>query len=1384
MWQMLEAKAKAIEQVMSGKSNVREITEEANEYALIKAAASDNPLVKEKVEVDKEVRRLQNLKNSFIQQQYEAGKKAQNLPGTIASFEREIENIKTDIAGRPEKLNKDTFGVEIDGKSYSDKEEAWKAIKEKVNKIGVQDWAKDIPIGNYQGFTLEVSIIPPIGTTPKRVDLRIKGKSTYSASLSDSAIGTFASIDHAIYEMPERDLKTLQENVASEKKNLDKVNELTKGTFKHDADLQKNIARQIEVNRLLKKDTEGKKVQEEPPSSPSANSFAMTFGDTLPIEEGREYYQLKLKPAEVPELIRFAKLLSGRYPEIKAFLKAKGKFYPGSKLIKLHPELFEPGNEQKLALVLAHEIGHLVDYLPEGDLARGNLLGRLNQLHKYMKNTFGDSEITNKDIRAELLEITEYMHPYQGQQISENYRKYRESAKELYAEAISMLLVSPGTIERMAPNFTKMFFANIDNKLDVKEAYFDMLELLNGERSDVLEGLDKDIRRMFAKADPLRKQKITEKKVASISTFERLRQMVDNKYAPILKKIQNLEKQGVTLSPDKNPRYILEEYAMANNAVYDWVKRIDEKVKSKLDETGLSEIDLGVYTFLKRIIGAPAMEGEGIEGFDDVDKEQFGGMIDASTGKPYKEEFTDRKGIANPLGVNPARAEEQLTHFKKQIGDEKFSKIENIAKEFHALVFEVVQEAVRVGSYNKKVFAERIEPNKDTYVSFGVINYMQAYVPSGVKKQIGTLNEIENPFLTTILKTISLIKVNEKQRAANSVRDMLKENFADEIKDSKRIQRDRLVVFKDTPGFGRLQVLEDGRMASYDVDPYIAKSFDNDSAELSELMAKISKAMGNRIFKDLYITYNPGFAFAFNPIRDVKRTYKSLSALGHGVSVRQLLVEVAKALPESYRRLKGINNDTIQEMVNNRALDVPFDDFLADGYSDKDDNTYNALLQKYKLAKTNEEVKGIRRQLLKPIVKILEFMRFHGSALESVTKIAGYNILKSKDVYPAERAYITRNYIGTPNFRNKGTASDITNSVWMFSNIMKEGLKADIGLATGPKTRSGYWWATVKVDLFPKLLMMLASAGIFGLLLKKWFEKVPEYDKTNYIIIPLGEHKGKPVYARIPHDETGRLMAAMFWKIGGALQGKPEKLQEIFAFGAGQLPDVAPGIKLVTGWATYLSGQNPYDNFRGRNIINETEWKAGGWNSIKKMVQWTMNQTGQLNFATYDRSGNSTFETVVQVVPFINRLIKVSDFGSTEGLKQIRKETEQFKAQESLMKREEFKKGAEDFEKGENPLKILKGISEKVYPGEQIDKRKFGVLQKGLVRQILKTREDDPNVDALLYAASNEEKKRILFKMRDDLSLQEFKKKARLLRNLRVFSNEVMTPGEWQAILR
>src|SRR5450432_1306701 len=103
MWQTLETKARFIQQVMRGETSVRaaeDLESGALTYAEIKAIASGNPAVMEKVKVDTEVRKLDQLRAAHLNQQHSIRWSIKSLPEHIARGRKYHAAVTADIAIR------------------------------------------------------------------------------------------------------------------------------------------------------------------------------------------------------------------------------------------------------------------------------------------------------------------------------------------------------------------------------------------------------------------------------------------------------------------------------------------------------------------------------------------------------------------------------------------------------------------------------------------------------------------------------------------------------------------------------------------------------------------------------------------------------------------------------------------------------------------------------------------------------------------------------------------------------------------------------------------------------------------------------------------------------------------------------------------------------------------------------------------------------------------------------------------------------------------------------------------------------------------------------------------------------------------------------------
>jgi N12 class adenine-specific DNA methylase len=157
MWQCLETKARFINQVMNGSVTVRQAEDldgGALTYAEIKAIASGNPAVMEKVKVDTEIRKLDQLRASHVNQQHNIRWQVKSLPEQIERDRKYHAGVSADIATRDARAEED-FTMKVGNREFSGKgarEDAGNALN-----IAVMSWRDDKTLqvrGHYKGFEI------------------------------------------------------------------------------------------------------------------------------------------------------------------------------------------------------------------------------------------------------------------------------------------------------------------------------------------------------------------------------------------------------------------------------------------------------------------------------------------------------------------------------------------------------------------------------------------------------------------------------------------------------------------------------------------------------------------------------------------------------------------------------------------------------------------------------------------------------------------------------------------------------------------------------------------------------------------------------------------------------------------------------------------------------------------------------------------------------------------------------------------------------------------------------------------------------------------------------------------------------------------------------
>jgi N12 class adenine-specific DNA methylase len=193
LWQIIESKAKAIAQVMSGQNPSREvedITEVVMHYAEVKAVATDNPLIKRKIELEFEVQMLQILEAQFRADRYSTENEVlKHIPAKLAKLEERIRGFETDI-GRRDAHGGD-FGMTLGRREFSKRKEAGEMLLKAVSSN--QYVGKTI--GYFRGF----EIIPAeLKYLIGEFKVTLKGALSHNVALSDSDVGNIARIEHVL----------------------------------------------------------------------------------------------------------------------------------------------------------------------------------------------------------------------------------------------------------------------------------------------------------------------------------------------------------------------------------------------------------------------------------------------------------------------------------------------------------------------------------------------------------------------------------------------------------------------------------------------------------------------------------------------------------------------------------------------------------------------------------------------------------------------------------------------------------------------------------------------------------------------------------------------------------------------------------------------------------------------------------------------------------------------------------------------------------------------------------------------------------------------------------------------------------------------------------
>lgn len=268
-WSIIENKQKFISQVMTGGDVARtcaDVDETVMNYAEMKAVASGNPLIKEKMQVDADVSRLQLLKRSFNSKKYKLERDLQKvLPEKRNNIKNIIDKLEQDIVIRNQsdlyanknmenpkiEDNSETFpfSMNFNGTEITERRKAGEMIQNMFNTITIN--TPRVDFATYAGFTVGVKKTKTFFDSNIIYNVILTRNLEYTIdAIRDNDIGNITRIQNAVKKFDTKLIEYKNKLNEIEASIISTKNEYEKKFVKED-ELKSLLARQAELNCML-----------------------------------------------------------------------------------------------------------------------------------------------------------------------------------------------------------------------------------------------------------------------------------------------------------------------------------------------------------------------------------------------------------------------------------------------------------------------------------------------------------------------------------------------------------------------------------------------------------------------------------------------------------------------------------------------------------------------------------------------------------------------------------------------------------------------------------------------------------------------------------------------------------------------------------------------------------------------------------------------------------------------------------------------------------------------------------------------------------------------------------------------------------------------------
>ena len=915
--------------------------------------------------------------------------------------------------------------------------------------------------------------------------------------------------------------------------------------------------------------------------------------------------------------------------------------------------VWEDRDMMRLRKVLAHEIGHVVDWTAGNTMRHNNVLARVAGLvKKYLKHEIGETRdsmddlTTRRDIlrlarearrnilpirnargikakspegramfREELKRLIENESLKRGRfrrdvildeltTLSKWWRgdfergdRYRESNSELYADFVSVLLTQPESVIRdRAPETWRMFQNWKDNRRIFTVEWERLQKEMDGDYAEQNDRLLRQLVESFDRADEmlaernsLPRPKATARELARKAS-DYVASLVQDRWHTLYRlSREDMERTGKEYR--KTLASTIDAYLHSSSAEA-YARDFIALWNRTQASHGLTQDEIGTFLLLRRI----------------------------------ENDKTLAQRI-NTYGITPTDATRLLEELRRRVGEEKWSDMEEFHRDYWGMRQRAIAKLTGSEAYSEEL-NEKMWDN-EWYATRKTLSHVLPKsalvgIGNGPSARIhavkGSFEGTSNPMTETVLNDIRLMEGATLNRIKMQTVDLLKNvpEAAVRVNDLK----------SETPnGFTRVKLWRSGRFESWDIDDVYAGGLRNIlDGKMTSAAVKWLSAVNN-VWRKGLTSYSPSFMLK-NPLRDFDETFKNLPrSSGNSVTddLFSWMRSWTRGMVESFGyEFRGASPSGIVERMMWDDYFIPGERVFYDSVEVRTQMDKLAKMAGEPTANTTSP-EGVRGA----IMKVMEVVGKLSSALERGTKVGGELWLQENTNLPMEeRRSIVQRRVGSPDFARGGQLTPITNNLLIFSNAIIQGYAASYDAIRGDwRTFARRWMMsdgvmTILSSLLASGVMLRAWKAASGddkeetalsrtlAWLKRAYGNISLYNLYNYIIYPLWETEdGSTVFLRFPMGDQSKTMSkVMRSAIDAALsdrvmsQSFTDQLAKIFKDDFMFSPQ--PAVAGMADIMTMMGGNNPRDEYHDRPGVNPAQWNAGGWEKAKGVATY------------------------------------------------------------------------------------------------------------------------------------------------------------------------------------